>query len=491
LTLVTIFRIDTDFDESSDYADSDYVGAKYNCRHPAVIRLHQETRMKANLTPIRRCAGALCLAVSMLGVVDSADAQNRAPARNSQRREVQPVEYRSEVPAAPSSEWGYRAAPVRVASNHRAGPSNGAPSWQRRPDVRTAAVNRRLPGEQAAVYPFEEDQAENIGPAPRVQAHSPQIQEYDGEPVPDSWEGGEYQDGDWGEEGFCGDFCGPGGCPDWGCRDPMECERFAACSPLSFLNESYLAFGTHGFKTPLDFGRVGNFGFDQTINISDSIWHTMGIGYQFGARFAESNFSGDQATGAVRQSSRFQTFITAGFFHRAFYGCGWQYGVVVDYLAERYYVTADNFQVRTEISRVWRNGHEFGFTGHLGSQDDPLVLFGVNRTVRTIDQYRLFYRINFENGANGRFWAGATNTNCALAGADFRMPIHNRFDIVGNWNYLMPTGTAGGGTVEAWNMGMALVWYPGRRATGVHNGPYRALFDVADNGVFPTRLTTP
>lgn len=283
----------------------------------------------------------------------------------------------------------------------------------------------------------------------------------------------------------------------WGvCQgpDPMACERFAACSPFSFLNESNIALGVQGFKGPLDFGRVGNFGFNQAINVSDSIWHTMGLGYQIGARFVESDFSGDQATGVARTSSRYQTFVTAGLFHRAFYGCGWQCGVVVDYLSEHYYVTADLVQIRTELSYVWACGHEFGFTGMIGTQNDPLILFGVNRTVQVSDQYRLFWRVNFENGSNARCWAGGTNTNQALIGGDYRLPIHNRFDITGTWNYIIPTSTDGssaGGVNEGWNLGTAVVFYPGRRRCGVHNGVYRQLFDVADNGVFTTRLTTP
>jgi len=37
---------------------------------------------------------------------------------------------------------------------------------------------------------------------------------------------------------------------------------------------------------------------------------------------------------------------------------------------------------------------------------------------------------------------------------------------------------------ESWNMGISLVWYPGRSAQCIMQSPYRPLLPVADNGSF-------
>lgn len=409
-----------------------------------------------------------------------------------------PVESRPTSSGRPSNnvQMGYRSTAPRMAQ---------APAWQRRPDTQMAGrVQPRTISTDGNIFPFEEDMSEQVQPGrPMPAPQGPGPQDYgpmdDGMMYEEPMYEGEYMDGDWGEEGFV--YGGGWNAPNCCGPDPMACERYPACSIWSFLNELSVSAGVQAFKGPVDFGRVGNFGFNQSVNVSDSIWHSMGIGYQLGVRFVESNFSGDQAIGLPRQSTRYQTFTTAGLFHRAFYGCGWQYGAVVDYMSDRYYydnnVIAGLVQVRTELSYLWSNGHEIGFTGMVGTQDQDVDVFGVGRTIVVNDQYRGFYRVNFCDGAFGRVWvgglggAGAAN---AVLGADFRVPIHNRFDITGNFNYLIPTtdqqnvNRLGGGADEAWNLGMSLVFYPGRCAQGTHNGPYRQLFNVADNGDFATRL---
>jgi hypothetical protein len=335
----------------------------------------------------------------------------------------------------PSSnvQMGYRSTPTRVAQT---------PAWQRRPDTQMAGrIQPRTISTEANVFPFEEDRVEQVQPGRPMphqdagpQDFGPMDEGYmDGEPMYD----GEYMEGDWMEEGFTYG----GGWRSACCNgpDPMACERYAACSPWSFLNEMNLSVGVHAFKGPIDFGRVGNFGFNQAVSLSDSIWHSMGIGYQAGIRFAESNFNGDQANPfQPRVSTRYQTFTTVGLFHRAFYGCGWQYGAVFDYMTDRYYFdngqTAGLAQVRAELSYIWSNGHEIGFTGMVGTQDKNVVVNAANFTLLAMDQYRGFYRVNFDDGAYARLWAGGLGGAGAanvVVGSDFRVPVANRFDITG------------------------------------------------------------
>ncbi|HEX3658059.1 MAG TPA: DUF6666 family protein [Pirellulales bacterium] len=296
--------------------------------------------------------------------------------------------------------------------------------------------------------------------------------------------------------GPCDPCCGP--CFDPCCEggyDPTQWERFHVCCPLGFLNELSFNSGVQAFKAPVDNGRNSNFGAHAGFNAGDAIWHHYGIGYQVGAQFIESNVYGDQtATGAFSAGSRRQVFITAGLFHRAFYNYGWQGGVVVDYLNDNYYYSGTMYQIRAELSHLFYGGHEFGSWIAANSRNQQLTFLGANQSLQSVDLYTFFYRRNFASGTQGRVWAGftgpislgGTNSNAsAIVGADFRMALSNRWDFTGIVNYLPSTqGGLNGQQAESWAISMNLVFYPARFARGVHNGPYRPLFNVADNSVF-------
>ena len=72
----------------------------------------------------------------------------------------------------------------------------------------------------------------------------------------------------------------------------MAGEVWNVCSPCSFLNEASIFVGPQSFKTPIDAGLVGNFGFHAGANVGDAVWHRFGIGYQLGGAVAASDFNG-------------------------------------------------------------------------------------------------------------------------------------------------------------------------------------------------------
>ena len=74
--------------------------------------------------------------------------------------------------------------------------------------------------------------------------------------------------------------------------------------------------GIQGFKGPVDQGRNGNFGIHEGLNFGAPLFGIFDFGYQVGLEMAESNFSGDQVLGNLRQSDRNQLFFTGGLFHR-------------------------------------------------------------------------------------------------------------------------------------------------------------------------------
>lgn len=301
------------------------------------------------------------------------------------------------------------------------------------------------------------------------------------ETYPGAYADGDCQFGDCPGDCQFGD-CGPGQPPGHYCD--------GICIPRRLVDETSLFSGTQGFKGPLDLGRNGNFGLHEGVQFAGPIgWRLglghLGLGYQVGAQFVHSNFSGDQVVG-VGEDQRDQSFLTAGLFHRAFRGQGWQYGLVFDSMRDNYYVDLTLAQIRTEISFLTPSGHEVGFWGAFGTRDDQDFVNGVLQTYEPTDLYAVFYRRNLRTGGQGRIWIGGTGSRDGLLGADFRVPLSNRWDFTGAANYLIPEESSGreGSAEESWGLAMNLVWYPFRRRCGVHNGPFRSLFPLADNTVF-------
>jgi hypothetical protein len=300
--------------------------------------------------------------------------------------------------------------------------------------------------------------------------------------------------------GCAGGGCASGNCGSCNSRDPwadpfpcpecgvfgyhrMGCGRVAACldnclGPL--IREWSLFAGAQGFKGPIDLGLNGNYGFNEGFNAAGPIipFPRFGLGYQIGGRFTQSDLSGN----VFGTNSRDQQFLTAGLFHRAYRHCGLQWGVVYDWLSENYYTKASLSQVRSEISYLNGRGHELGLLVTQGiKEDDNDLVPGF--ILRPTDQYNLFYRYTTDIGGQGRIWGGFTGQSMATFGADFRVPVSNRIDFVGGFNYIIPNDgqNQAGQTDESWGLSMNIVWYFGRRKEGVHNTPFRPLFNVADN----------
>jgi hypothetical protein len=264
----------------------------------------------------------------------------------------------------------------------------------------------------------------------------------------------------------CGDGCGGGDdCNDWSIGDNMT-----------------LFAGVHGFKSPSDGGQNGNFGFQEGVNWGGPAWRARGIGFQLGGQAVQSNLDG----AAAFDDTRSQFFVTAGFFRRQMCGYGWQWGLVYDHMSDEFEEEFDASQARGEVSYLWR-GHELGlwFTNEISEGDSgegaELITF------EPIDMYALFYRRRMMNGGEARFWGGVTGDSDGILGADFRTPLSCDWELVANFNYIIPQDDEIE-TVEsneAWNIGINLVWYVCRDgALKAGCSPYRPLLNVADNGTF-------
>ena len=111
-------------------------------------------------------------------------------------------------------------------------------------------------------------------------------------------------------------------------------------------------------------------------------------------------------------------------------------------------------------------------------------------------QYNLFYRRTFENGANFRGWAGLTDRADIILGGEFMIPVGCSLALTGTANYLIPNENDNSLEArlngmapyqqEAWYVGINLVWFPGRARLCDDKcfWRYRPLFDVASPATF-------
>jgi hypothetical protein len=295
----------------------------------------------------------------------------------------------------------------------------------------------------------------------------------------------------------CGRSCGPCGACDGspcdGCGD-YGWEVFdGRCGP--WLRGLSIFVGADGFKGPLDRGTNGNFGVNEGLNLARPLGDPWGCGYQIGANFVQSDFSGapliDDTN--IRAAYRKQYFATAGIFQRAVCG-GFQWGVAYDYLHDIYYQNANLQQIRSETGYVIDDCYEIGYYGAygVGSDADRVDLnqrLKDHFKLEPTDMFVFYLRRNFENGGDGRIWGGATGNGDGLLGVDLWVPLGKGFALENRINYLIPGhGTHGtsdpGQARESWGLVAQLVWYPGQNARCQQGNPYRPMFNVADNSLF-------
>ncbi len=296
--------------------------------------------------------------------------------------------------------------------------------------------------------------------------------------------------------GSCGcgggcDSCGGGSCG--GCCNPCCCGP--VCRLMNCLEQGDwfhdLGFfvGNEAFRGPLDFSdsaTKGNFGFHEGFNWGLPV--AEGIGAQVGANFVHSDLTLDDF------AHRNQIFLTTGLFYRPMGQCGFQGGLVFDYLHDEWkevYSDINLDQLRGNLSYVF-DCNEVGVWFAAGIRDaNPVFTFGnVGTQVKAADIYALYYSRHFCGGGEARIWGGYVNDLGGLLGVDMTMPLSNAFSLQGGVEYLIPRSSSNNETdttrtgSESWNIGFNLVWHP---CHCCHNGccdGYNPLFNVADNSTF-------
>ncbi len=289
----------------------------------------------------------------------------------------------------------------------------------------------------------------------------------------------------------CGDATG--GCDTCNACDDAPCgeacdlgwEVFdGRCGP--FLRGLSVFAGADAFKGSMDRGTNGNFGLNEGLNLARPLGDPWGCGFQIGANFVQSDFSGAPRVNVgdyrLDASMRKQYFTTAGLFRRADPCGGLQWGVAYDYMHDVYYENANLQQIRSETGWVIDSTYEIGYYGAYGIGTDRVFDGKLDAT----DMFVFYARRNFENGGNGRLWGGATGNGDGLIGVDLWVPLGKSFALENRLNYMIPkegTGT-NAQSRESWGFVVQLVWYPGQNAKCQQQNPYRAMFNVADNSLF-------
>ncbi len=281
-------------------------------------------------------------------------------------------------------------------------------------------------------------------------------------------------------------LCAPAGCgPVQQLLDWSRCDVIVGTTAFSNAT-NFLSSGTNTA------GQIeGNFGFQEGFNFGNCLPGLLGgqVGAQVGLRAIQSQLYGNSA-GA---DTRHQLFATAGLFRRVDYGV--QGGLVVDYLHDDWLPVVDLGQLRGELGFAFSPCHDAGFrfTSSLNTDHASARLAGATTptavSLTTLDTYRFFYRCGLgdEGRASAELNAGFTDDRDALLGLSLTAPLHGCVGLSATTTYLLPhSGANPAYANENWNMGLALVWSPGR-AFGCDRDYYRPLFGVADNGSLLTK----
>jgi hypothetical protein len=312
---------------------------------------------------------------------------------------------------------------------------------------------------------------------------------HEGEVMAGGQYGGGCDDCGCGDAAACGGGCGSGGdcgtC-DSGCG---TCGGGGCIEDIfhTLLSRAELSAGVQAYKGPLDDGENGNFGFQQGFNLGFPLIPSYGIGAQFGANFTQSDLSGYEVQNFETDDARTQQFITVGIFERATDCCPLQWGVVFDWMSDDIAEDLELNQLRGEIGYLYSPTGELGFWFTASDDSDYSGRYGSFRaTVEPTDMYAFYYRHTTCEGNELRMWGGFTDNSDGLFGADFQVPISDRFAIRGAANYLIPNEESGhdGAEEESWGLGFSLVWYPGCRARCVSSDLFSPLLRVADDSTF-------
>ena len=274
-------------------------------------------------------------------------------------------------------------------------------------------------------------------------------------------------------------------------RDPMyQCRLRLGLGVIGFGNAlNYAGAGANLWSGD----GSGSFGFQESLQWSTEVPGLFRgeMGAQVGVRTVQANLSGAEFT----TDGRNQLYVTAGLFRRADYGL--QGGLVIDYLAERWYLNTDLVQLRGELSYMLEPCHEFGFRFTSGMQssssggfilNDAGALVSTSGVFSAVDQYRFFTRhvLNQRTNSHLEISAGWSDEKHGILSALFETAITSQVNCQSSFAMGLPGDAISEANhqQEFWQMGVMLVWTPNITAMRGLQDYYRPLFEIADPSSF-------
>ncbi len=291
------------------------------------------------------------------------------------------------------------------------------------------------------------------------------------------------------------DSCGESqawGCDQGGCPPGLIGDCWINSLGALFYKAEYFA-GAQGFTAPAfqipgtnSLNRDSSFGFNAGVNVGIPLCRiTCGLlSGQVGVRTVNSEFSGTP----FAADNRDQLFLTTGLYRRV--DAGLQFGVVGDFLYEKWYTDTTVIQLRGDLGWVYVGGNTLGFRAAKNVQDD--VTDGVynglpfnSMITSSIDNYRFYYRQMASMGGYSDIFLGWSESNHFVGGLEYDIPVGERWALQSSFTYLMPededeTGSTGGNSNEAWNVAVGFVFRPQGRCW--YTNYDRPILPVADNG---------
>jgi hypothetical protein len=262
-----------------------------------------------------------------------------------------------------------------------------------------------------------------------------------------------------------------------------------------WLDDLSLFLGLDGSKAPEDLGINANFGLRGAVNWGLPLWEEHGLGLQVGSAINYSQTAVRVLRSVDGTRDRTQVFTTVGLFQRTAFGLNW--GLVYDFLDERYYEGLDLSQWRGQVGYALDDRNEVGIWGTLHDRGDHGTVAGESFHLRSITQGNFYWRHIWCNEMVTRIWAGIAEEHGRFVlvapgntpvhhpfvfGADLYVPITDRLSLWGEANFITPNDT---GTVTA-TLGFA--FYPGAGAKRTVRSLFAPLLPLANNATFAVDL---
>jgi hypothetical protein len=264
---------------------------------------------------------------------------------------------------------------------------------------------------------------------------------------------------------------------------------------IGWADNLSLYLGLNGSKGPEDLGINANFGLRTAVNWGLPLWEEYGLGVQVGTSLNYSRTAVRVLRTIDDTRDRWENYTTAGLFQRS--PCGLNWGLVYDYVDERYYDHLDLGQWRGQVGYNVTVNDEVGVWGAWREHGDATVVGDAAFSLEPILQGNLFWRHTWSNEAVTRIWVGVAEEHGRFVyvapgespvhhpivfGADIFVPLNDYLSLYGEANFITPNDT---GTVTAT---FGLAFYPGGGAHAASRSRFAPYLPLANNPSFALDL---